>query len=497
MSLGPHPERKGMMSSAGREKRSLQFIAFELVVIVPTIGLISYSLGNEPSARFGELALWALIVAIVELLPVPLWRGIQMSMAFPLLMAVAFTYTPAEAAVVALLGSFDLREIRREVPLLHALFNRSQVAVSVMTASLVFHSLGEINSPVVILVTAALLAAGADYLVNATLVSTGGYLLHGWPPLVTIQRLRIGRPTEFAVSYIGLGMLGVVIALLHREVSFWSVPTFLAPLVFARQMFFRSRALEEAHQELKDREQVMRALSNRMAEERQDERAHIAAYLHDDLAQLLFRLSLQVDIAKRHLEMGDVPATENDLVSIRETKNRTSEKIRALIRDLHRSPLGRAGLPEAVESFLEDVGNGLSVRFHTEVQNLPLPPPIQLLTYHIAREAVMNSLKHAEPSNVWISLRPDKDSVELVVRDDGAGFDTRQPGPEDHFGLSMMRERALVAGGSYSLTSAPGEGTTVTVRFPTSVWLQDGHAGPAPQEPGTEASAPAPQTVRA
>src|SRR5207244_5743585 len=126
----------------------------------------------------------------------------------------------------------------------------------------------------------------------------------------------------------------VIIAKLYDGVGFWAVPTFLVPLVFARQMFFRGKALEEAHAALKQREIVLEQLSNRMAEERQDERAQIAAYLHDDLAQLLFRLSLQVDIAKRHLTTDDIPEVEKDLEQIRATKNRTNELVRALIRDL-------------------------------------------------------------------------------------------------------------------------------------------------------------------
>src|SRR5204862_7668621 len=135
---------------------------------------------------------------------------------------------------------------------------------------------------------------------------------------------------------------GAIIVQLQTAVGAWSVAAFILPLVFARQMFFRTMALEEAGKELKDREQVLRALSNRMAEERQDERMQIAAYLHDDLAQMLFRLSLQVDIASRLLEQNKIEEVRETLSEVRETKNRTSERIRALVRDLHRSPLGRA-----------------------------------------------------------------------------------------------------------------------------------------------------------
>jgi signal transduction histidine kinase len=242
-------------------------------------------------------------------------------------------------------------------------------------------------------------------------------------------------------------------------------------------MFFRSKALEEAHAELQDREQVLRALSNRMAEERQDERQQIAAYLHDDLAQLLFRLSIQVDVARRHLEAGKLGDTEKVLGEIKDTKNRTSDRIRALIRDLHRSPLGRAGLGEALHSFIAETGRDADVDFHTDIDEIELPAPIALLLYHIAREGVMNALKHARAANMWLSVKSSPEEVVMVLRDDGVGYDTSAPEPEGHFGLTMMRERATVGGGTYDVSSAPGEGTTITVRFPTSL-LQEIQASP-------------------
>ncbi|OFW78993.1 MAG: hypothetical protein A2Z48_05095 [Actinobacteria bacterium RBG_19FT_COMBO_70_19] len=265
-------------------------------------------------------------------------------------------------------------------------------------------------------------------------------------------------------------------------------------------MFFRSKALEEAHRELQDREQLLRALSNRMAEERQDERLQIAAFLHDDLAQHLFRLSIQVDVARRHLAAGKLDETELSLEEIKETKNRTSDRIRALIRDLHRSPLGRAGLAEALHSFIAETARDSDVRVHTDIDELPLPPPIALLLYHIAREGVMNALKHAQAQNVWVTVKPVDDEVKLVLRDDGIGFDTADSAPEGHYGLTMMRERALVAGGTIEMRSAPGQGTTITVQIPTSWLAPEGQertaAHPvAPQagaSPGTAPSHPGP-----
>ena len=238
-------------------------------------------------------------------------------------------------------------------------------------------------------------------------------------------------------------------------------------------MFFRSQALEEAHKELQEREQVLKTLSNAMAEERADERLQIAGYLHDDLAQVLFRLSIQVDVARKLLEKDDIPAVRQQLEKIRESKQATSDRIRALIRDLHRSPLGAKGLAEALESFTDEVGRDADVTYHRDIDEMPLPAPIALLIFHIAREAVMNSLKHAQATDFWISVREDEEWIVLELRDNGVGFDTEAPGPEGHFGMAMMRERAQVGGGTFDVQSAPGEGTTITVKFPSSLLQEE------------------------
>jgi signal transduction histidine kinase len=246
-------------------------------------------------------------------------------------------------------------------------------------------------------------------------------------------------------------------------------------------MFLRSQALEEAHKELQEREQVLKQLSNAMAEERAEERLEIAGYLHDDLAQILFRLSIQVDVARKMLDRNDLDSLADTLEKIRESKQDTSDKIRALIRNLHRSPLGARGLAEAFESFTDEQGRDSGVMFHHDVENIDLPAPIALLLYQIGREGVMNALKHAQATDFWITVSQDPDDIVLELRDNGLGFDTSAPGPEGHFGMATMRQRAQVGGGGLEVESAPGQGTTITVRFPKALLQQEGKPEPEAQ----------------
>jgi signal transduction histidine kinase len=319
-----------------------------------------------------------------------------------------------------------------------------------------------------LLTLASLAASAVDYAINISLVAGLVSLIYRLSPASVVRQLSKGQ--EFLVSYMGLGVLGAAMAkLFDGDLGFVSVFVILAPLLFARQMFLRTHALEEAHKELQEREEILRELSNTMAEERADERLQIAGYLHDDLAQVLFRLSLQVDIARKMLDKGDLRELEDQLEKIRESKQDTSDRIRALIRDLHRSPLGAKGLAEALESFTDEVGRDSSVVFHRDVEDIDLPAPIALLIFHVAREGVMNALKHAHAADMWIAVAEQDDDIVLELKDNGVGFDTAAPGPEGHYGMAMMRERAKVGGGSFDVVSTPGQGTAITVRFPTAL----------------------------
>jgi signal transduction histidine kinase len=491
-----HQDEVDAQAAAAPRPRPRLATLFKWVVVLPTLFGLAFQISQHYKSVFRmELLIWIIVSATIELIPLPGWRGLQLSLSFPILLGVSMLYAPIPAAAVGLVGSFDVRELRGTLSLLSSLFNRCQMALAALVASGVFHGIahGGIGAPWYTLVPAGLVAAIADYSLNVSLVTIYMSLHAGFSVPKVLAQLRLGALHEFLLGYLGLGLAGIVVARLYEAVGFWAVAAFILPLVFARQLFFRMKALQEASTELRDRERVMRALSNRMAEERQDERMQIAGYLHDDLAQQLFRLTLQVEMAKKRLAIGDSNGVNAHLDTILEAKSETAEMVRALIKDLHRSPIGRDGLGEAIFSYSMDMTRDSDVRVHNEVVDVSLPPPIQLLIYHIAREAIMNSMKHAEPSNIWISLQETDDGVELQIRDDGTGFDTTAPGPEGHFGSVMMRERALVAGGTLVVDSEPGRGTTISARFPR-VWVEEGteldaqraQAPPVVTRPGAE-----------
>jgi len=468
------------MSDAERSRASTSqrlATAFKVAVTAGTLAYLIRGVVIAPADLLHlELVFWAVVIAAVELMPVPAWRGLRFSLSLPVIIAVAILYQPLLAGLVLFVGLWDVREVRREMPLANSLFNRSVFAIMAIVASVVFHEFATIDSPALRFILVGLVAATASYAANVFLVSLVVALESSMSLRTVVAQLRMGTIREFLLNYVGLGIVGLAIAKFFHDVGPWSVLAFGAPLVFARQMFFKSMALEESLKELQERQLVLRALSNRMAEERQDERTQIAAYLHDDLAQSLFQLTLRLEMAKKRLGQGDMGAVGKDLDDISAIKERTSNMVRSLVRDLHRSPIGREGLGEALQSFADEASRDTNVTIAVDVVDVTLPPPIQLLIYQIGREAVMNAMKHAEPHNILIAMHETTTGVELQVRDDGAGFDTGQGQPEGHFGTVMMRERALVAGGTFSIESEVGTGTIVSARFPR-VWIEEHAVG--------------------
>lgn len=440
------------------------------------MGGLAYGIANQPADYFRiRLLFWVLILAGIEVMRVPSRGGLSLSLAFPVRLAVGILYPAPVAGAITFLGMFDRRELSGQRPLPLALVDRAQIALAVMAGSAAFHSLATVYAPAspwFVFVPAVMLGTVVDYTVNVSIVSLYLRWTTGTPLRQILGDMRLGSLAEFLLSYLGLSFIGAVIAKLYISVELWAVVAFLLPLLFARRMFFRTVALEEATEKLRDRERLLRALSNRMAEERHDERMQIAGYLHDELAQLLFRLSLQLGSARKRLAAEELDELAKNLEDIAETKQQASSMVRALIRDLHRSAVGRAGLAEALRSFAADAERDSSARVSVDVADVRLPPAIQLLVYQIAREAGLNALKHARPKHVSIDLYEEGDGVELQVHDDGRGFDPAIKPREGHIGLTMMRERARLAGGTLSLETAPGRGTTVTATFP-SVWEEE------------------------
>jgi signal transduction histidine kinase len=491
-------------------------LAYQLVVIVPTIAYLVVALPTRRDAVFhGSVLLFLVAVAMVDLIPVPGWGGLQLSLSFPLLLGVAIIFEPPVATLIAFLGSMDPREFRREVSLVKALFNRSQMALSILAASLLFDLVAEPNSEWFLLMLGVVLAASAAYVINAGLVALLGSMARGISFGQVLVRMHGSAPIEFLLSYIGLGLFGAVIAHFYRAEGFWSVAVFLGPLVFARQMYFRSRALADR---LAEQNETLADQAKRLEEllEKEHHTVHELRELNRMKGEFVAVVSHELrtpvtalmGYAKtlRQPEFADDPEMRAEFL---ERMERQSDRLLRLVENLlTASNLENNQLPFSIgrvlfEDLVREVIEGLATEASRVQVNVPDDLPVlttdrQVLS-RVLQNLVDNALKYSpDGSPCELEARAGGDHILFWVRDYGIGIpDDELPRIFDRFyqvdssstrtfrgaglGLSLVKDLLDHLGGTIEVESSPGEGSRFTVTLPVR------HPRiPAPDAPPTD-----------
>ncbi len=203
----------------------------------------------------------------------------------------------------------------------------------------------------------------------------------------------------------------------------------------------------------------------RAGQARAEERTRIARELHDTLAQDLTAIALHLEGALPHLERDPERARARLQQALALTRTGLDEARRAVL-DLRAAPPGGRSLAEALAALGRGFTSEHGIRVHVRAEvNAPIPPKIEAELFQIAKEALMNILKHAQAHEVTLRLVADDTTIRLAIRDDGRGFDP-QASREGCHGLIGMRERALRSGGRLRVTSRPGKGTSLSVAIP-------------------------------
>ena len=201
------------------------------------------------------------------------------------------------------------------------------------------------------------------------------------------------------------------------------------------------------------------------------ERAAIAYELHDSLAQTLASLRLQADMLADSLAGRGAAGVPVELARIRATVDSANIELRELIAGF-RAPVDGRDLRTALEEMTarHTTRSGLTVRLQIEGELPELPAGPQLQVVRIVGEALANACAHSGGNFARVLVRSEAGSVRVLVEDDGAGFSMppSDAAPGEHIGLSVMHERARWLGGSLDIESEPGEGTRVSLAFPSA-----------------------------
>lgn len=248
--------------------------------------------------------------------------------------------------------------------------------------------------------------------------------------------------------------------------------------VLAHSFNMMSSRLKEAHQEtqqqLRNAEvltEQLRRLTSHLSSIREEERISIARELHDHLGQFFSGFRFDLHSLKKRLQQVKDPVVQEKIQSIDSTITEGISFVRKLSSELRTGPLEDLGLVAAISWYADNFyeRSQIPVRVSTTTPHLEIPLKVSTAIFRIFQESLTNISRHAQATEVKVSLDVDDHYLKMRISDNGKGFTTKKaPHAVTTLGLLGMHERAVMIQSSLNIETAPGKGCTVELKVPIS-----------------------------
>jgi len=244
-------------------------------------------------------------------------------------------------------------------------------------------------------------------------------------------------------------------------------------------------ARQRARDALESSRRELQLLSRRMLSIREEEKKVLSSLLHHELGSLAVGLSAKLMLVEGHAREAGLPPAQEAVQEAKRILKDAVARLKQTAVNLRPPDLDVLGLAEALKEHFDTVTEqtGLEVSYEIEMGGGDVEEGAATTVYRIAQEALTNVVKHAEATEVDVTLRADTEHVYLAVRDNGKGFDARNsPAPgvrrrsadaEVRLGIRAMREMAEAAGGLFAVESTPGGGTVIRATVPIDPGTSD------------------------
>lgn len=237
----------------------------------------------------------------------------------------------------------------------------------------------------------------------------------------------------------------------------------LLSFLFRFMMLYQKRTIEFTMEKEAIESKFQRELLRAKLEIQEQTFKTISQEIHDNIGQML-------SLAKLNLNRVNTGRLQNDMEKVQDAKELISKSIqdlRDLSRSLNTETIAAIGLMKAIELELQMLQKTGTVQTRFEISGTPirLDPQKELILFRISQEALHNIIKHATATFVGVSVSFHADRFELVITDNGVGFDSSM---ESNFGsgLHNMKSRSELIGAAWQVTSAPETGTTILIYLP-------------------------------
>lgn len=203
----------------------------------------------------------------------------------------------------------------------------------------------------------------------------------------------------------------------------------------------------------------------------EEERKRISRELHDEVGQTLAAINTHLALVQRERVAEQDSVFRTEIADVEKLLVGAIERMHSFARALRSAALDDLGLLPALRAYLKDFAErtGLLVRFERAARDAPLSDEQKTALFRIAQESLANIVKHAQATEVVVSLGFAKDMIQLQIKDNGKGFAAKQrraAAERNRLGLLGMQERVRLVNGRCRVQSMPGCGTTVTVEVP-------------------------------
>lgn len=243
-----------------------------------------------------------------------------------------------------------------------------------------------------------------------------------------------------------------------------------------KQMIVIMRDMSEQHKA--ERERFQRQITNYVIQAQEEERKRVSRDLHDGVSQALYSILVGLKVLDQlDLESG----VKAQLEEVRQLTTRVLNEVNTMAAGLRPSALDDLGLLPAIRSFRKRYEQtfGIETRLKTKGDGRRYASAVETALYRICQEAMTNAAKYADTDLIEISLEDSNHQAILTVRDYGKGFDPDQMLRQGTaLGLYGMKERARLLGGTVTIQSAPGNGTTVQAIIPVTEKGEPQHVDP-------------------
>jgi signal transduction histidine kinase len=414
-----------------------------------------------------ELLAWILASLLADLMYVRIGKSITLSMSLPVLLAAGFLHAPGVTGLIAFLGCLDPRELQGKTSIERILFNRSQIALAAMAASLTMHWFPSAATawPWVI----AIFAAGllADCLVNVAFVAVSTSLSGRASLTETIAGLWGSEPKASFALYASMCLVAPLLLLVYRDWGPWALLACTLLLLPFRLALSRIESLGLTARVVRAREAALADAEASVSVQRREERLLLAGDLHDEVLPALFKVHLMGEVLRQDLASGRLLDLDEDLPDLLEATRAAQHAVRQVVGDLRTTRSVIRNVARAIRSSAEQMEKEGTPRIDLRLAEVQVADPAGLVLLQVAREAMVNASRYSEAHRISVQLEEEPSGVAcLTIVDDGNGFDLSSVDDASHFGLQLMRERVEAVGGELEIVSSKGLGTVVSARLP-------------------------------